>query len=77
MDVELTTDTLIAATPPTVTPVAPVNPVPVIITAVPPAVVPLVGEIEVTVGGGVTTFNCASAIYMKSPKSLDVKVKVS
>jgi phosphoribosylanthranilate isomerase len=51
--------------------------VPVIITAVPPAVVPLVGEIEVTVGGGVTTFNCASAIYMKSPKSLDVKVKVS
>ena len=63
MDVELTTDTLVAATPPNVTPVAPVNPVPVIVTAVPPAVVPLVGVKDVTVGAGVATFNSASAMY--------------
>jgi hypothetical protein len=51
IDVALTTETPVAATPPILTPVAPVNPVPVIVTAVPPAVVPLVGEIDVTVGG--------------------------
>ena len=34
-----------------VTPVAPVKPVPVIVTLVPPAVLPLVGLIEATVGG--------------------------
>jgi hypothetical protein len=33
-----------------VTPVAPVKPVPVIVTAVPPAVLPLAGETLVTVG---------------------------
>jgi len=36
--------------PPMVTAVAPVKFVPVMVTAVPPAVVPLVGEIAVTVG---------------------------
>jgi hypothetical protein len=51
IDVALTTETLVAATPPIVTPVAPVNPVPVIVTAVPPAVDPLLGVNEVTVGG--------------------------
>jgi hypothetical protein len=45
--------TLVAAVAPNVT-VAPVAKfVPVIVTAVPPAVNPLVGEILVTVGGGV------------------------
>ena len=46
--VALTTTTLVAATPPMVTPVAPVNPVPVMVIEVPPAIVPLVGETEVT-----------------------------
>ena len=50
MLVELTTVTLVAAVPPMVTAVAPVNPVPVMVMAVPPAVEPLVGEILVTVG---------------------------
>ena len=36
--------------PPIVTPVAPVKPVPVIVTLVPPAVLPLAGEMLVTVG---------------------------
>lgn len=39
--------------PPMVTPVAPVKPVPVIVTLVPPAVVPLVGDTDDTVGAGV------------------------
>ena len=56
MDVELTTTTLVAAlaatTLPTVTAVAPVNTVPVIVTAVPPTSGPLAGLMEVTVGTG-------------------------
>lgn len=51
IEVSLTTLTLGAAAPPMVTPVAPVKPVPVIVTLVPPAVLPLVGEMLVTVGG--------------------------
>ena len=51
MEVALTTVTPVAAMPPIVTPVAPVKPVPVIVTFVPPAVVPELGEIPVTVGG--------------------------
>ena len=52
IDVALTTFTLVAAVPPKLT-VAPVRkPVPVMATEVPPAVVPEVGEIEVTVGAG-------------------------
>jgi hypothetical protein len=51
MDVLLTTTTLVAAVPPIVT-VAPVAKlVPVMVTAVPPAVDPLAGDIPVTVGG--------------------------
>jgi hypothetical protein len=50
MEVELTTVTLVAAVPPMLT-VAPLaKPVPVIVTDVPPLVLPEVGEIEVTVG---------------------------
>ena len=40
-------------TPPA--PVVPLKPVPAIVTDVPPAVVPEVGEIEVTVGGAAVT----------------------
>jgi hypothetical protein len=41
---------LVAGTPPKSTAVAPVKPVPVIVTDVPPVVAPLFGETEVTVG---------------------------
>ena len=52
IDVLLTTVTLVAAVPPSVT-VAPARkPVPVIVTGVPPAVVPDGGAIELTVGAG-------------------------
>ena len=46
----LTTVVFVAATPPIVTPVAPVKLVPVMVTLVPPAVGPLTGEMEVTLG---------------------------
>ena len=46
-----TTTTLVAATPPTVTLVAPVKLVPVIVIVVPPAVEPLAGETDEIVGG--------------------------
>ena len=45
------TTTLVAATPPTVTLLAPVRFVPVIVIAVPPRVEPLVGLTDVRVGG--------------------------
>ena len=48
----LTTMRLVAAVPPTVTAVAPVKPVPVMVTAVPPANVPDVGEMLMNVGAG-------------------------
>ena len=48
--VDETATTLVAATPPTVTLVAPSKLVPVIVIAVPPAVEPDVGEIDVIVG---------------------------
>jgi hypothetical protein len=51
IEVAETHTTLVAATPPIVT-VGPARKlVPVIVTAVPPAVVPLVTEIDVNVGG--------------------------
>jgi hypothetical protein len=53
IEVAFTTETLVAAAPPTVTPVAPVKFVPVIVTLVPPAVGPEFGLTEVTVGAGV------------------------
>ena len=43
---------LVAEVPPNVTLAPDRNPVPVIVTDVPPAVVPDVGEIDVTVGAG-------------------------
>jgi hypothetical protein len=43
---------LLAATLPNETPVAPVKPLPVMVTLVPPAVLPELGEIPVTAGAG-------------------------
>ena len=54
IEVALTTDTFVAATPPMVTPVAPVKSEPVMVTLVPPAGVSDLGEIEVTLGAGAT-----------------------
>ena len=48
--VSLVTVRLVHALPPMVTPVAPVKPVPVRVTLVPPAVLPELGEMAVTVG---------------------------
>ena len=45
---------IVPAAPPKLTLVAPSRLVPVIVTTVPPSVVPLDGEIAVTAGGGVT-----------------------
>ena len=50
IEVSLTTVTLVAGVAPKSTAVAPVKPVPVIVTGVPPASVPLVGLKAVTVG---------------------------
>jgi hypothetical protein len=48
-----TTKTSVAAVPPMVTLVVPLKSAPVMVTLVPPSVVPLFGEMAVTVGAGV------------------------
>jgi hypothetical protein len=48
--VSLTTVKFASATPPKVTPLAPVKPVPVMVTLVPPSVLPLAGVTLVTIG---------------------------
>jgi hypothetical protein len=50
MVVALTTTTLVAGLLPNLTDVGPAKPVPVMVTAVPPAVGPVFGDTEVTVG---------------------------
>jgi len=52
MEVLLTTFTPVAAVPPKLTVAPDKNPLPMIVTAVPPAVEPEVGETPVTVGAG-------------------------
>ena len=52
IDVPLATTTLVAAVPPIVTPAPARKPVPVMVTDVPPAVVPDVGAIVLIVGAG-------------------------
>jgi hypothetical protein len=52
IDVLLTTVTPVAAVPPRLTVAPATNPVPVIVTAVPPLADPELGEIVVTVGAG-------------------------
>jgi hypothetical protein len=54
MVVAFTTAMPVAATPPIVTAVAPVKFVPLMLTGVPPAVGPLVGEMPVTAGAATT-----------------------
>ncbi len=51
IEVSVVTEKLATSEVPKVTLVAPVNPVPVIITDVPPAVVPEVGDTDDTTGG--------------------------
>ena len=63
--VELTQVTPVAATPPMVTakPDPATNPVPVIVTTVPPAVMPTLGAIDVTAGATGTAYvNAAAAV---------------
>lgn len=52
MEVLLTTITLVAATPPIVTLAPGENPVPVMVSEVPPLVVPELGLMELIVGAG-------------------------
>jgi len=59
MLVALTTVTAVAAVPPNVTVAPEANPVPVIVTAVPPAVVPDFGEIELIVTPVVTVIKAS------------------
>jgi hypothetical protein len=54
IDVVLSTVKLLAAVAPNETPVAPLKLVPEMVTAVPPAVLPVVGLTPLTAGGGVT-----------------------
>src|SRR6516162_9703639 len=56
IEVSLTTVTFVAATVPKSTAVAPVKPVPVIVTVVPPAGGPLVGLMAVTVGAAAVVY---------------------
>ena len=67
MEVELTTVTLVAAVPPMLT-VAPLEkPVPVMVTDVPPLVVPEVGEMAVTVGAGAVLLATSKLSKMTVP----------
>ena len=52
IEVSLLTVYEAAGVPPKLTAVAPVNPVPVTVTLVPPSIVPIDGEMPVTVGAG-------------------------
>ena len=71
MEVALLTVKLVAAVTPKVTPVAPVKSVPVSVTTVPPAVLPLLGATAVTVGApGVTVKlreTCGAALKLALP----------
>ena len=65
--VSLTITRPVTAAPPIVAPVAPVKCDPVIVTAVPPVLEPLVGEIEVTEGGnGAMVFTLTGPGYFPS-----------
>ena len=66
MLVDETTTTLVAATPPTVTLVAPVKSQPVIVIGVPPAVGPDIGVIDVIVGCG----SGAAVLTTRKPRSM-------
>jgi hypothetical protein len=74
ISVELTTTTLVAAVPPTVTPVAPVKPVPVMVIEVAMETVPYVGDTAVTFGMVVVT---AVYVYSSAVKVEDVPLGVT
>ena len=59
-----------------VTPLAPVNPVPLIVTAVPPAAAPLVGEMDATVGG-VAGVQLATPVRIKGESVAYLAVRFS
>jgi hypothetical protein len=74
IDVLLTTTTFVAAVPPNVT-VAPVAKfVPVIVTAVPPAVGPLFGDTLLTVGAGPETAEKVAICMTHGPAAVNVAV---
>ena len=64
MEVSETTTTLVAATPPKVTLVAPVKFAPLIVTVVPPKVVPDVGLNDAIVGAGISYVNALTAVAL-------------
>src|ERR1022692_652623 len=68
MDVPLSTVIPVAAIPPKLTCAPGRNPVPVIVTVVPPAVLPEAGEIEMTIGGGFVTCAVLNATACMSQK---------
>jgi hypothetical protein len=70
----LTTTTLAAATPPIVTVAPETKFVPVIVTAVPPAVVPLLGLTPVTVGAGPVTAANVAICITHGPEEFSVAV---
>ena len=67
IEVASTTTTLVAATPPIVTLLAPLKLSPVIVIAVPPAVVPEVGETLAIVGAGIGTMNVNAPVAVAVP----------
>jgi hypothetical protein len=64
--------TPVAATPPNLTPVTPVNPEPDIVTVVPPANGPNVGEMDVTAGP--TTVTVKDAVALLPCASVELQV---
>jgi hypothetical protein len=68
MLVALTTVTPVAAVPPRLTAAPVMKPVPVMVTAVPPLVVPVVGEIAVTVGAGLAGASGVLAMVVPPPQ---------
>ena len=70
MDVLLVTLTLVAATPPKLTLAPAANPLPLMVTSVPPAVVPEFGDIALTVGdveGEVPVFGRMVVSFFSAP----------
>ena len=64
MVVLFTITTLVAAAPPNVTAAPPAKFVPVIVTAVPPAVDPLFGDTPLTVGGAVSVMPAVAEVLL-------------
>ena len=78
-DVSLELAVIVAGMPPKLTPETPVNPVPVIVTLVPPAVEPVAGEIDVIVGaegaGAALVVKLMTAPGVHVPSTLDHAAK--